>query len=169
VREVYNFNILLIDVTMKISAKDTKGAALEEKTIEIKRVSKKVTGGNSISFTALVGVGDGQGKVGIGLGRAKGVPDAISKAARTAKANLVTLPLRESTISRDIEVKLGAAHLIIKPAPHGSGIIAGGPLRPLFALAGVRDVSAKILGTRNKTRNAQALIKAIKLLSGSGS
>jgi len=142
-----------------------KDQTIDEKTIEIKRVSKKVKGGNNISFTALVGVGNGKGSVGIGLGRSAGVPEAIKKAVRKAKANMITFPLNGTTVPCDIEFSLGAARLKIKPAPRGSGIMAGGPLRALFDLAGVKDVSAKILGTNNGNRNCHILIKALEYMS----
>lgn len=142
-----------------------KDQQFEEKTLEIKRVSKKVKGGNTISFSALVGIGDGNGTVGIGLGKSSGVPEAIKKAVRKAKRSVVTFPLKETTVPFDLEVSSGAARLKIKPAPAGSGIMAGGSLRSLFSLAGVKDVSAKIIGTRNKQRNCDIFMQAIQSFS----
>lgn len=128
----------------------TQETTFNEAVLEIKRVSKKTKGGNSLGFTALVAVGDGIGTVGVGLGKAKDVRSAIEKGSRKAKSGLVNLPLRGTTLPYGININRGAVHLIVKPAPVGSGIMAGGVLRQFFELAGVRDVSVKNVGTRNR-------------------
>ncbi|MFW6110050.1 MAG: ribosomal protein S5 [Patescibacteria group bacterium] len=135
----------------------------EEKVLEIKRVSKKTEGGNRFRFTALVIVGDRDGQFGVGLGRAPKVREAIEKGVRIAKENLVTVPLEEGTIPFPVEVEDGAAHIILRPS--SSGIVAGGPLRVIANLAGIEDISGKILGTRNKLTNSLAVIEAIEKLN----
>jgi len=135
-----------------------------EKVIQIKRVSRKVKGGNRISFSALVAVGDKKGKVGIGLGKSSDVRSAIQKAVRKAKRSMFAVSLRGTTIPHEIRVKYGAAKILLKPAPRGSGLIAGGPVRVVAELAGIKDLSAKILGTRDKTNNAYATVTALKKL-----
>ena len=135
-----------------------------EKVIQIKRVSKKTKGGNQISFTALVVVGDQKGQVGVGLGKAPSVLSAIQKGTRLAKKNLFKVPLKGNTIPHEVYVKKGAARLLIKPAPPGTGIIAGGPVRAVVDAAGIRDIVSKILGTKNKANNVYAAIEALKQL-----
>jgi len=135
-----------------------------EKVIQIKRVSKKTKGGNQISFTALVVVGDQKGKVGVGLGKAPSVLNAIQKGVRLAKKNLFKVPLKDNTIPHEVYVKKGAARLLMKPAPPGTGIIAGGPVRAVVDAAGIRDIVSKILGTKNKANNVYAAIEALRQL-----
>ncbi len=136
-----------------------------EKIVEINRTSKKTSGGNKIRFTALVVVGDGQGKVGVGLGKSNDVANAIVKGISFAKKRLVDVPLVNGTIPHRIEVKKGAARVLLKPAPEGSGIIAGGPVRNVVEAAGVKNVSSKILGTGNKASNVYATFEALRRLS----
>ena len=136
----------------------------EEKIIQINRVSKKTKGGNQFGFSILMVVGDKKGRVGVGLGKAPDVLAGIKKAIRRAKKNLFTVNLKGTTIPHDIRVKFGAAKLLLKPAPPGSGIIAGGAVRAVMEVAGINDVSSKVLGTRNKASNVYATIKALKLL-----
>lgn len=136
----------------------------EEKIIQVNRVSKKTKGGNRIGFSVLAVVGDRKGRVGVGLGKALEVPSAVAKAINRAKKNLVTVPAG-GTIPRRLLVKKGAAKILFKPAPAGAGLIAGGPVRAVMALAGVRDVSAKILGTKNKASNVYATFAALRQLS----
>src|SRR3989338_4294341 len=124
-----------------------------ETVIQINRISKKTKGGNQIRFSALVVVGDRKGKVGVGLGKAPNVVSGIRKAISQAKKNLIVVPFKGTTIPYQISVKYGAAKLLLKPAPAGSGIVAGGPLRAVFESAGVKDVIAKILGSNSKTAN----------------
>lgn len=133
----------------------------EEVVIEVNRVSKKTKGGNQMRFATLVVVGDRKGRVGVGLGKAPDVVSSINKAASFAKKHLVTVPMNGTTLPVARQVKFGAAIVLVKPAPPGSGIIAGGPLRVVFEVAGVRDVVSKILGTNNKISNVYAVMKAL--------
>ena len=125
----------------------------EETVVQINRISKKTKGGNQIRFSALVVVGDRKGKVGVGLSKAGDVRNAIRKAIAAAKRKLIVVPLKGTTVPYSIREKLSAAKILIRPAPPGSGIIAGGPIRVVMEAAGVRDVSRKILGTKNKNSN----------------
>lgn len=137
----------------------------DEKVIRISRVSKKTKGGNQISFTALVVIGDRKGRVGVALGKAKDVLSAIKKGVRKAKKQLVTVPLVEGrTVAHEVTIKYGAARLLLKPAPTGTGVIAGGSVRSVLELAGVKDVVAKTLGTNNKLTNVIATFNALKLM-----
>lgn len=136
----------------------------EEKVLQIKRVSRKYKGGNRISFTALVAVGDRKGRVGVALGKALGVPDAIKKGVTKAKKHLITVPTKGDTIPHPISIKRGAAKIMLKPAPAGSGLIAGGAVRAVVELAGIKDISSKILGTKNKSSNILATMEALKQL-----
>ena len=135
------------------------------RVIEIKRVAKKTRGGNTISFTALVVVGDRQNKVGVALGRGLDVLSAINKAKKRAQRNLFTVPMRGKTIPHDIQVKYGAARVLLKPAPPGSGIIASQSIKLVMEAAGYQDLSVKILGTNNKMTNVNAVIEALKKLN----
>lgn len=135
-----------------------------EKVIQVSRVSKKTKGGNKIGFSVLMVVGDRKGKVGVGLGKAGDVLSAIKKGVRLAKKNLFQVPLKGTTLPHDIRFKFGAAKLLLKPAPPGSGVIAGGAVRSVMEAAGVKDVSSKVLGTRNQASNVYATIAALKTL-----
>jgi len=137
---------------------------LTDKVLVINRVSKKVKGGGKIGFTALVGVGDRKGKVGIGYGKATNLRSAIDKANAKAKKNIFSVTLKDSTLPRRILVKQGAGKVLLMPAPKGAGLIAGGVVRNILKLAGISDASAKILGTNNPLTNAKATIKALKML-----
>ncbi len=136
-----------------------------EKIIQVNRVSKKTTGGNRVSFSVLVVVGDKKGRVGVGLGKALEVPAALHKAVAYARKHLITVPLHGTTIQRHVAIKLGAAKVMLKPAPRGSGLIAGGPVRSVVELAGIFDISSKVLGTRNKASNVYATLAALKKLA----
>ncbi len=136
----------------------------EEKVVQVNRVSKKTKGGNRASFAALVVVGNKKGRVGVGLGKAPDVASAIRKASSYAQKRLIDVPMRGTTIPHEIKIKLGAARLILKPAPEGSGVIAGGPVRAVVEAAGIRDIVAKILGTANKASNVYATFDALKML-----
>ncbi|MBN1162277.1 30S ribosomal protein S5 [Patescibacteria group bacterium] len=142
----------------------TKINEFEEKVLEIRRVSKKTKGGNQIGFTALVVVGNRNGVVGTGYGKAKSVVDAISKAVSRAKENVVEVSINDNTISRDVSAKYGAAEVMLKPASKGTGIIAGGSVRTVVELAGIKDISSKMLGTSNKIGNVRCTIKALEKL-----
>lgn len=132
----------------------------EERVLQIKRVSKKTKGGNKRSFTALTLVGNREGKVGVGLGKAGNVPEAIRKSTKKARRKLVTIDVSKGTIKRSVVHKRGAAKILLKPAPAGSGLIAGGPVRAVAELVGIKDVSSKILGTSNIANNVHAAIEA---------
>lgn len=137
----------------------------EETVVQINRISKKTKGGNQIRFSALVVVGDRKGKVGVGLSKAGDVRNAIRKAIAAAKRKLIVVPLKGTTVPYSIREKFSAAKVLIRPAPPGSGIIAGGPIRVVMEAAGVRDVSGKILGTKNKISNVYATLKALESIS----
>jgi len=135
-----------------------------EKVIEIKRTSKKTKGGNQIGFTALVVVGNGRGKVGFALGKAKDVASAIRKAMKKAKKEAVQIPLEKGTIPFPVEVKFKAARVLLKPARPGKGLIAGSVVRTIATVAGIKDLTAKILGSPNKNANTQAVFKGFAQL-----
>jgi small subunit ribosomal protein S5 len=137
----------------------------EETVVQINRISKKTKGGNQIRFSALVVVGDRKGKVGVGLSKAGDVRNAIRKAIAAAKRRLITVPLKGTTVPYSVREKFSAAKVLIRPAPPGSGIIAGGPIRVVMEAAGVRDVSGKILGTKNKISNVYATLKALESIT----
>ncbi len=135
-----------------------------EAVVQVNRTSKKTKGGNTMSFSAVVVVGDKKGRVGVGLGKAPEVADAIRKGSSKAKKSMITVPLFHATIPHQIEVKLGAARIMLKPAPEGSGVIAGGAVRAVVEAAGIRDVLSKVLGTNNKASNVYATMEALRQL-----
>lgn len=137
----------------------------EETVVQINRISKKTKGGNQIRFSALVVVGDKKGKVGVGLSKASDVRNAIRKAIAAAKRRLIQVPLKGTTVPYSVREKFSAAKILIKPAPPGSGLIAGGPIRVVMEAAGIRDASGKILGTKNKISNVYATLKALETIS----
>lgn len=134
---------------------------LDERIIQINRVSRKTKGGNKISFSVLTVAGDRQGRVGIGLGKANDVTGAIQKSLRRARRVMIEVPLKGTTIPHLVQVKYKAAKLLLKPAPPGTGVIAGSPVRAVVEAAGVRDIVSKILGTNNKITNVKAALKAL--------
>ena len=136
----------------------------QEKVVKIKRVSKKTTGGNYVTFSALVVVGDRKGKVGIGLGRSLEVPPAIQKAISYAKKHMINVPIRNKTIPHEVRVKFKAARILLKPAPEGTGLKVGSVTRVILDLAGVENASGKIIGSRNQIVNTYAIMKALSLL-----
>lgn len=133
----------------------------EEKVVQINRVSKKTKGGNRIGFSALMVVGDRKGRVGVALGKAPDTLAAIRKGVRRARKRLIKVPMRGTTILFPMRVKLGAAEVLLKPAPSGTGVIAGGAVRAVVEAAGIRDVVAKILGSSNKASNVYATFDAL--------
>lgn len=138
----------------------------EETVVQINRVSKKTKGGNQMRFSALVIVGDKKGKVGVGLAKAGDVRNAIRKSIEAAKRRMIVVPLSGTTIPYSVTEKFSAAKILLKPAPPGSGIIAGGPMRVVLEAAGIRDAVGKILGTKNKISNVYATLKALEQISG---
>ena len=136
----------------------------QEKLLKISRVSKTTKGGRTISFSVLAAVGDGEGKVGLGLGKANGVPDAIRKALSSAKKNLTDVSLKGGTIPHETECKWGATTLWMAPAYEGTGVIAGSATREILELVGIRDILTKIKGSRNKHNVARATVEALKML-----
>lgn len=135
-----------------------------EKVVQVNRVSKKTAGGNRFGFSVVVVVGNGKGKVGVGKGSAPAVITAIRKAANLAKKHQIEVPIKNGTIPHRIYVKLGAAKVLLKPAPAGSGVIAGGAVRAVVEAAGIFNISSKILGTKNKASNVYATFEALKRL-----
>jgi small subunit ribosomal protein S5 len=138
---------------------------LEEKVIQVSRVSKKTKGGNSFGFSVVMVVGDKKGKIGVGKGKASDVVSAIRKGVKKAKKKMIQVPIDGTTVPFRISVKKGAAQLILKPAPKGTGVIAGGPVRAVVEAAGIRDISSKILGTTNKASNAYATFEALRQIA----
>ncbi len=145
--------------------RDQEPKEFEEKVVQVSRVSKKTKGGNKMGFSVLMIVGDKKGRVGVGLGKAKDVLSAIKKGVKKAKRKLITVPMNGTTIPFSTEIKLGSARILLKPAPRGSGIIAGGPIRSVVDAAGIRDISSKIKGTSNKASNVYATFEALKRMS----
>lgn len=135
---------------------------LKEKLVQIRRVSKTVKGGRRMSFSALVVVGDGAGRVGAGMGKAQEIPEAIRKAVEAAKKSMITVPLKGTTLPHEAIGEWGAGKVLIKPASEGTGVIAGGAVRAVLELAGVRDVLAKSLGSNNANNMVLATLDALK-------
>ncbi len=136
-----------------------------ETVVSINRVSKKTKGGNQMRFSALVVVGNKDGKVGAAVSKAKDVRGAIQKAMGSAKRHLIEVPRRGTTIPFEVNIKYGAAKVMLKPAPPGSGIIAGGTIRMVLEAAGIHDAVGKTLGTNNKISNVYATLEALKALA----
>jgi len=137
----------------------------EEKIVQVNRVSKKTKGGNKIGFSVLAVVGDKKGKVGVGLGKASDVSSAIKKGVSIAKKHFIDAPIINGTIPFEYNIKLGAARVFLKPAPKGSGVIAGGAVRSVVAAAGIQNISSKVLGTKNQASNVYATIEALRRLA----
>ncbi len=137
---------------------------LKDKPVVINRVAKVVKGGKRFSFSALVVVGDGEGWVGVGKGKAAEVPSAIAKAVEHAKKNLIRIPLNSSSIPHEVHGRFGGEHILLKPAKQGTGIIAGGAVRSLLEVAGAKNVVAKTLGRGNPFNAVRATIQGLRQL-----
>ena len=141
---------------------------LSEKVVSVTRVAKVVKGGKHLRFRALVAIGDGRGQVGIGIGKANEVAQAIQKAGTVARKGMITVALAGTTIPHEIRAKYGAADVLLKPASPGSGVIAGGSMRAVVEAAGIKDVLAKSLGTSNPTNVVKATMVALSQLREPG-
>ncbi|MGL6197634.1 MAG: 30S ribosomal protein S5 [Lachnospiraceae bacterium] len=150
---------------MKQNRIDASQMELTEKVVSIKRVTKVVKGGRNFRFTALVVVGDGNGHVGAGLGKATEIPEAIRKGKEDAAKKLIKVTLDENgSITHDMIGKFGSASVLLKKAPDGTGVIAGGPARAVVELAGIKNIRAKSLGSNNKQNVVQATIEGLRLV-----
>jgi len=150
---------------MKRTIIDASQLELEEKVVSIKRVTKVVKGGRNFRFTALVVVGDGKGHVGVGLGKATEIPEAIRKGKEDAAKKLVAIPIDKNlSIPHDIIGKFGSASVLLKRAPEGTGVIAGGPARNILELAGIKNIRTKSLGSNNKQNVVLATLQGLSEL-----
>jgi small subunit ribosomal protein S5 len=143
---------------------EAQGPELTERMISLDRVARVVKGGRRFRFRAVVVVGDGQGQVGVGVGKGRDVASAIQKATAIARKNTIAIKLVGTTIAHEIMIKQGGARVFMKPAPEGTGVIAGGAVRSVLEVAGVRDVFTKSLGSTNKINNAYATITGLSTL-----
>ncbi len=150
----------------KNNSKDQDGNVREfdQKVVEIKRVTRVVAGGKRMRFRALVVIGDRKGKVGIGLKKGMDVTEAVNKAVNAAKKNMIVLPLINDTIPHQVNIKYKSSKLLMMPARPGTGVIAGGAMRSILELAGVKNVISKMIGSNNKTNNVRAAYEAFKMM-----
>ena len=144
--------------------REDDSGGFSERVVHTRRIAKVVKGGRRLRFNALVVVGDGQGRVGAGMGKALAIPDAVRKGTAVARRGAITIPIKGSTIPHEISVRKGASIVIIKPAPLGTGIIAAGAMRAMLELGGVQDVVGKSLGSRNPINIVQATLAALEQL-----
>ena len=136
----------------------------KEKLVAVNRVTKVVKGGRNFRFSALIVIGDGKGRVGCGMGKAAEIPEAIRKGVEDAKKNLITVPIVGTTIPHEVIGKFGTGSVVLKPAPEGSGVIAGGPARAAIETAGIRDISPKSYGTNNPINVVKATLEGLSRL-----
>lgn len=147
---------------MAASHNDARSDNMTEKLIAVRRVAKVVKGGRQFGFSALTVVGDGNGRVGMGRGKAREVPIAVQKAMESARKNMVKIDLAGNTLHHEVSIREGAARVVMRPASEGTGIIAGGAMRAVFEVAGVQDVLAKVIGSRNPINVVRATLKALR-------
>lgn len=153
----------MVNPKTKIKEKDE---GLVDRLIHVNRVTKVVKGGKNFSLAAIVVVGDGKGRIGYGTGKAKEVPDAVRKATEQAKRNMIRVPLKEGrTIHHDVITRFGSGKVILRSAPSGTGIIAGGPMRAIFEVLGIQDIVSKSQGSSNPHNMLKATFKAFEELS----
>ena len=136
----------------------------EEKLVAVNRVTKTVKGGRNMRFSALIVIGDKKGRVGIGMGKAVEIPEAIRKASEAAKKNLVTISTKDTSIPHETVGRFGTAKVVLLPAPEGTGVIAGGPARAVLELCGVKDIRTKSYGTNNTINTVKATLEGLKAL-----
>ena len=156
----------IIDVDKRVLIPRFETEELVEKLVHVNRVAKTVKGGRTMSFAAVVVVGDQKGRVGFGSGKAAEVPEAVTKATNEAKKNMIRIPLREGrTLHHDVHGRFGAGKVILRTAPAGTGVIAGGPMRAVFEVLGVQDVVAKSLGSNNPYNLIKATFDALQSIN----
>lgn len=143
---------------------DASQMDLKEKTVDLRRVAKTVKGGRRMSFSAIIVVGDGQGYVGAGLGKAAEIPEAVRKGTDDAKKNLMKVALNGSTIPHEVLGEFGAGKVLLKPASEGTGVIAGGAVRAVLEAAGIRNILTKSLGSNNAANQVQATLAGLRQL-----
>ena len=159
-------------MTLQATGRDYRGRSdyppdesmLDERVVRISRVSKVVKGGRHLSFNAVVVVGDGDGHVGVGMGKADAVPDAVRKGATNARKNMIAVPLSQTTIPHEVTSVYGASLVMMRPAPQGTGVIAGGAVRAVVELAGIKDIVTKIRRSTNPVNSAKAALNGLATL-----
>jgi small subunit ribosomal protein S5 len=154
-----------VDNQKRDNYRDKPKSEFEETVLQVDRVSRTVKGGKRVRFRALVVIGNRKGKIAIGVGKAAEVAAAVQKATTIAKKNILEIPIVNDTIPYPIDISNGAAHIILKPAKPGTSVIAGGTIRVICNLAGIRNLVAKILGTANKINNAQTMMLALEKIT----